>query len=172
MEEEFQTYTETGEPLDLVPRSIVHRDGLWHRATNVFVFRSNGHLITQRRAPHKDVYPDTWDLSVAEHLKPGEDYLAAAIRGTREELGITIETLTPVGDECSAKLDLPSVGVKNYEHQMTFTGISDATILPQDDEVAEIREYGMDELLNDMAKQPERFTPWFHDRLTVLLSNR
>jgi isopentenyldiphosphate isomerase len=57
VEEQFQTYTESGEPLTLVDRSIVHRRGDWHRAVQVFLFRSDGQLLVQQRAKGKDVCP-------------------------------------------------------------------------------------------------------------------
>lgn len=49
--------------------------GLLHRAVYVWVFRPDGALLVQRRSPHKKIGPGQLDLSVAEHLQPGENYL-------------------------------------------------------------------------------------------------
>ena len=38
-----------------------------------------------------------WDLSLAEHLSPGESYRDAAIRGLGEELGIPSDQVTLQG---------------------------------------------------------------------------
>jgi isopentenyl-diphosphate delta-isomerase type 1 len=77
-------------------RSIVHRRGLWHRGVDVFLFTREGKLLVQQRSKDRDVFPSALDSSVAEHLKAGEDYLRAAIRGLKEELGIEGIALRPV----------------------------------------------------------------------------
>lgn len=163
IEEQFETYSEAKELRDLVARSEVHRQGLWHRACNVFLFRSNGSLVIQRRHPDKDVYPDSWDLSVAEHLQPGESYLDAAIRGLDEELGISGVALMSLGLEVSARLDIPKLGIKDYEFQMSFYGYSDSEIILQAEEVAEVRLFELDDLEVAMLNSPDSFTPWFRD---------
>lgn len=98
MEEQFETFDDTGEPMGLVPRSRVHREGLWHRAVHVYLFRSDGRLLLQRRQRDKDICPGAWDLSAAEHLKPGETFRQGAIRGLQEELNVKGVELTPLGD--------------------------------------------------------------------------
>lgn len=45
MVEWFQTYDAEGALLELVPRAVVHREGLWHRAVNVFLFQPDGSLL-------------------------------------------------------------------------------------------------------------------------------
>ena len=48
-EEVFETFDAAGAPTGTAPRSRVHREGLWHRAANVLLFRSDGRLIVQQR---------------------------------------------------------------------------------------------------------------------------
>ena len=62
-EEQFEILDERGRPVGLAPRSRAHREGLWHRAVHVFVFRSDGRLLIQRRQYDKDICPGVWDLS-------------------------------------------------------------------------------------------------------------
>ena len=158
-EEWFQTYDEDGNKLALVPRSRVHATGLWHRAANVLLFRSNGKLLLQKRAAEKDVCPGLWDLSTAEHLIPGESYLEAASRGLAEELGIRQIALTPLGETVKVRLELP--GVCDCEFQQTFRGVSDAAVYPDPKEVAEVQTVTMAELHQQLELNPGRFTPWF-----------
>jgi isopentenyl-diphosphate delta-isomerase type 1 len=164
LEELFETYSEEGEPTGLVARDVVHRLGLWHRASNVFLFRTDGQLVVQRRHETKDVWAGAWDLSVAEHLEPGESFVAGAIRGLREELGITGVNLEPVSDIIRTKLEVAEQGVKDYEFQVSFRGVSDAALRPNISEVAEIRLYQLDELRAEMLNSPAKFTPWFRSR--------
>ena len=164
MEELFETFSEEGEPTGLVARDVVHKLGLWHRASNVFLFRTDGQLVVQRRHGTKDVWPGAWDLSVAEHLEPGESFVAGAIRGLSEELGITGVTLKPVSNVIRTKLEVAEQGIKDFEFQVCFRGVSDADVRPQTSEVAEIRLFQLDDLRVEMLSRPENFTPWFRSR--------
>ena len=152
MQELFETFSDEGEPAGLVARNVVHELGLWHRASNVFLFRTDGQLITQRRHMSKDVWPGAWDLSVAEHLKPGEDFLAGAIRGLSEELGIEGVRLEPVSDVIRARLEVAELGIKDYELQVCYRGVSDTNLMPQPDEVADIRLFALGDLKTAMHK--------------------
>ena len=142
----------------------MHKDGLWHRASNVFLFRPDGKLVVQRRHESKDVCPGLWDLSVAEHLEPHESFLAGAIRGIDEELGITGVRLERASNVIRATLDIAEFGIRDYEFQVSFRGEFAGEPAPNLSEVAEIRFVAVGELQTEMMQSPERFTPWFHGR--------
>ena len=161
MTELFETFDAAGRRLGLVPRHEVHARGLWHRSVHVFLFRSDGTLCIQRRAPNKDIYPGRWDLTVGEHLQPGEDYAAAAHRGLREELGIAAVELTPLGGERPFRCDLPERGIADHELQAAFRGVFDGALEPDGVEVAAVRSIGAAELHAWVARAPADFTPWF-----------
>lgn len=160
-EERFEVFSESGEALGLVPRSEVHARGLWHRSVHVFLFDAAGRLHLQRRASDKDICPDLWDQSAAEHLKPGESYAAGASRGLIEELGVTGVALTPLGAPYPARLDLPALGVHDYELQQSFRGVWAGALHPDPLEVAEVRTVTLATLADWMRAAPEDFTPWF-----------
>jgi len=164
MEELFETFNGQGQPTGLVARSRVHALGLWHKAVNVFLFRTDGRLIIQLRHESKDLCPGTWDLSVAEHLKPGESYLEGALRGLNEELGIDGVALQPIGKEVRTIFEVSALGIRDCELQMCFRGVSDAEIVLQVDEVAETRLLQPGDLKEAMRESPASFTPWFCDR--------
>lgn len=93
--EVFDIVDENDRVIGRAPRSRCHGDpSLIHRAVHVLVLNARGELLLQKRSRHKDVQPGRWDTSVGGHLDPGEDYLAAACREMREELGITGAPLT------------------------------------------------------------------------------
>src|SRR3990172_551320 len=77
-------------------RSKVHQLGLQHRGVHVFLFTQDGRLLIQKRSKGRSQYPSMWDCSVSEHVKAGESYLEAAIRGTREEMGLTQVDIQPL----------------------------------------------------------------------------
>ena len=160
-EELFATFSETGEPQGLVPRSRVHAEGLWHKSAQVFLFDGNGRLILQQRAVDKDVCPDLWDLSAAEHLKPGESWRDGALRGLAEELGVTGVDQTPLGEPFHGRLDQPTLGVRDYELQQAFTGTWDGSVTPDPDEVAAVQAVTLEALTAWVRERPQDFTPWF-----------
>jgi isopentenyldiphosphate isomerase len=163
-EEQFEILDEHGAAIGRAPRSRAHRDGLWHRAVHVFVFRTDGRLWIQRRQLHKDICPGAWDLSAAEHLKPGESYLDGAVRGLREELGVVEDVgLESIGAISPARLDLPALGVKDHELQQSFRCVYDGPVVPDPAEVAEVRTISLDELRAAFVERPNEFTPWFRD---------
>lgn len=160
-EELFETFTESGEPQGLVPRSRVHAQGLWHRSVQVFLFDDAGRLYLQRRVADKDVCAGLWDQSAAEHLTPGESWLDGAVRGLAEELGIGGVELTPLGEPFHGRLDQPERGIHDHELQQAFTGTWNGPVRPNPAEVAEVRPVPLDELATWTRRAPEAFTPWF-----------
>ena len=161
MEELFETFDDAGRLTGLVERSVVHAQGLWHRAAHVWLFSSDGRLHIQRRAAHKDLYANLWDFSVGEHLTPGESFEEGARRGLLEELDVTDVLLEPIGELRKMRLDAPELGIKDFELQQGFRGCHDGPVTPDPDEVAEVRLIAMDELASWLDESPSAFTPWF-----------
>lgn len=160
MVEWFQTYDAEGALLELVPRAVVHREGLWHRAVNVFLFQPDGSLLLQQRSSDKDICPGTWDLSVAEHLMPGEDYVDAAHRGLSEELSIKGVLLKPLGDELVWRFEDPDLNIKDNEFQQCFAGVTDKTARVDGVEGVSVRLISLGDLEVTMRESPDLFTPW------------
>jgi 16S rRNA (adenine1518-N6/adenine1519-N6)-dimethyltransferase len=71
-------------------RREIHRRGLLHRAIHIFWLRGDGQLCLQRRSYAKDNCPGLLSSSCAGHVDSGEDYLTAAVRELREELGVDV----------------------------------------------------------------------------------
>lgn len=167
-EEQFETFDRNGAPTGLVPRSRVHREGLWHRAANVFLFRPDGRLLVQRRHPGKDVWPGAWDLSVAEHLKPGETYHDAALRGLREELGVVDVSLEPLGGVVASRIVDERAGVHDCELQQAFRLVFEGAVSPDPAEVTATAEFPIEELARAFLRRPGDFTPWFRESVERL----
>ena len=47
-----------------------------------------GQLLLGRRAPHRRICPDTWDL-IGGHAEPGETLAETLVRELEEEIGVT-----------------------------------------------------------------------------------
>ncbi|XP_042468282.1 nudix hydrolase 3 isoform X2 [Zingiber officinale] len=91
-EEHLDVLTKTGEKTGVSkPRSLVHRDGDYHRAVHVWIYsESTQELLLQKRADCKASWPAKWDISSAGHISSGESSLLTARRELFEELGIDL----------------------------------------------------------------------------------
>jgi isopentenyldiphosphate isomerase len=171
LDELFETFDARGNPRGLAARPRVHALGLWHKSAHVFLFDTSGSLYVQLRAPDKDLYPDRWDYSVGEHLQPGESFLAGAVRGLREELGVVDDVaLQPVGTVRASSFDIPELGLHDRELQQAFRGVYDGPMHADPVEVAEVRRTPMIELEAWTARSPASFTPWFLRDLRELMA--
>jgi len=93
---------EWGRPID---KDWAHKRGVIHPTVHVLVFNLEKELIVQLRKKTKQTNPLHWDVSTTGHIDWGESPTDAAIRETREELGLQIsqKLLTPIGGWYSAK---------------------------------------------------------------------
>ncbi|KAL0033777.1 hypothetical protein WJX77_004816 [Trebouxia sp. C0004] len=106
----LEVVNDQNQVVGLEARSVIHSKGLRHRAVYCLVFDSKRRLLLQQRSPRKQIGPGQWDLSIAEHLAPGETYLQAAARGLHEELGIgcrPADLQGPMAPNHARKLEVP-----------------------------------------------------------------
>ena len=148
MEELFDVCTAQGVPTGRTcPRSEVHRRGLWHRSSHLWLFDGRGRVLLQQRHPGKETDPGRWDIAVAGHLSAGQSPLEAMVREAREELGLALDpgTLTFLG--ALSKEDLSPEFV-DREWQHLFAGHWDGGVedlILQADEVVGVRWMAVDE---------------------------
>jgi 16S rRNA (adenine1518-N6/adenine1519-N6)-dimethyltransferase len=84
----IQIVDEHDRPLRAGTKQEAWQKGLWHRVIEIMLEDGKGNVLLQHRSPGKDTYPNCWDDSVGGHVDAGEDYLEAAYRELREELGV------------------------------------------------------------------------------------
>ncbi|GHE01595.1 isopentenyl-diphosphate delta-isomerase [Defluviimonas sp. 20V17] len=137
----------------------VHRRGLRHKAVSVFVLDGE-ELLIQRRAMGKYHTPGLWANTCCTHPKWDEAPVDCAVRRLHEELGIT--GLYPNHrDRVEYRAD---VGDGMIEHEVVDIYIayasSDMKIVPNPEEVMAVRWVNLFDLDAEIARHPERFTPW------------
>ncbi len=157
--EELQIFDRAGRPSGVRPRHVVHAEGHWHKSAQVFLFNDQGQLLIQQRAIDKDLYAGLWDYSVGEHLKPDEDFLAGALRGLAEELGLTRVELSLLGD--IRHVTQRGAGFLDREIQQAFQGVVREFVTADPQEVAQVRFIGLDQIRVWVAQDETDFTPWF-----------
>lgn len=145
--------------LQPVGKLEVHQRGLRHKAVSVFVIDGSRVLI-QQRALSKYHTPGLWANTCCTHPRWDEDPAACAVRRLREELGIS--GLFPAfADRVEYRAE---VGNGLIEHELVDIFVAEAApglpVQPNPDEVAAIRWVDLYDLAAEVARNPEKFTPW------------
>ncbi|MBN2067101.1 MAG: NUDIX domain-containing protein [Candidatus Diapherotrites archaeon] len=156
-DEFFDVIDEKGKVLGKERRSAVHRKGLLHKGAYMFVLNGKGQIFIQKRSGLKDFFPGRWDMSAAEHLKLGESYEGGAARGLKEELGIENASVEKIGEK---EYHFKSEKREDNEINHVFKASFEGEIKLDSEEVSEGKWIERQELLKEMEKEPEKFTPW------------
>lgn len=145
-----------------ISRSAAHGNPeLIHRVAHVLVFNSRGQLYLQKRAADKDVQPGKWDTSVGGHVDSGESYLQAAVRETREELGITAEP-----GEFEFLYKYMHENSYETEYVSTYRLVWNGAVNIQESEIEEGRFWTIAEIMElETVNSDSIFTPNFMDEL-------
>ncbi len=72
-----------------VERDRAHAEGILHRSGMIFLVRSDGRILIQRRNAARKTYPESYDSSCSFHVTFGETYEEAAKRELIEETGVS-----------------------------------------------------------------------------------
>ncbi len=160
-EEIFDVVNDEDEVTGQEPRSTVHRTGLLHRGVHVWLFAPDGKVLIQRRTDDRPSDPGALDCSVSEHVKAGEDYLAAAHRGLQEELGLEGVDLYPV-----VKFKM-NYGPNDNEISELYQGRLKAgdRVRFDPEEVESVGFAELDELHRWLAEGVRPFSKWLHQML-------
>ena len=145
-------------------RSSVHGLGLQHRGVHVFLLARDGKMLVQKRSADRAASPSMLDCSVSEHVKSGESYFAAAVRGMREEMGVDGIEIKPL-----VRFRM-NYGENDNEISTLYEGVIDADKIKFDPvEIEEINYYSLDELQEMIKDGNGKFCGWFVELLNWYL---
>lgn len=99
-DEKWQEFRQNGErimnggrsPESGTPKKA--EEDIWVGTTIVWLYRKTQHgieLLFQKRSPYVDRYPNRWDISAGGHVNYNEEVVDAAVRETKEEVGVEID---------------------------------------------------------------------------------
>ncbi len=159
-----------------VDKLEAHVKGLRHKAVSVFVMDGTNVLI-QQRALSKYHTPGLWANTCCTHPHWDEDAGTCAVRRLKDELGIT--GLYPVyRDQLEYRAN---VGDGLIEHEVVdlFVAPASERTLELDlnpDEVMATRWVDIYELAAEVARHPDKYTPWLQiylaDHLDLVIADQ
>ena len=158
-------------PTGTAEKLAAHEQGLRHRAFSVFVFRQQVTLevLLQQRANTKYHSPGLWTNTCCSHPRPGEDILQAGQRRLQEEMGISAILSFAGKFHYIAHF---SNGLTENEIDYVLTAPLDHSIFQVNPaEAQDYRWVSLPKLQQELAEQPDKFTPWFKQALVIAEKN-
>lgn len=142
-----------GEKLD------THRKNILHRAFSVFLY-SEGKLLIQQREQSKYHSGGLWANSCCSHPRKGEEVIEAAQRRMEEELGVKEGTCKL--EEIDSFVYFQGYdGLSEYEYDHVIVGEYAGEIIPNPEEIQDVRWIGYEELERELLEKPQNFSAWF-----------
>ncbi|MDF1700230.1 MAG: isopentenyl-diphosphate Delta-isomerase [Planctomycetota bacterium] len=144
--------------LEYRPKADVHAgDGILHRAFSIFLFNEAGEVLIQRRAAGKPLWPGFWANACCSHPRRGETEAEAAVRRLTEELGI--EAVPEYVYTFTYHARYEDIG-SEHEVCSVFLARSDAPVIANESEVAELAWVTPAELDARLRDTPDEYSPW------------
>jgi len=157
-EEQVILVNEKDEQIGLMPKMEAHEKALLHRAFSVFVFNDKNELMLQQRAADKYHSPLLWTNSCCSHQRNRESNLEAGKRRLQEEMGFVCELKEVTSFIYKAPFDN---GLTEHELDHIMIGYYNEDPLINREEVESFKWMTVEEVKDDIAKQPKIYTEWF-----------
>jgi isopentenyl-diphosphate delta-isomerase len=138
-------------------KTLVHRQGLLHRAFSIFLVDRSGRLLLQKRQRGKYHSPGLWANSCCGHPRPGEQTIRAAHRRLREELGVASTLTFGFFARYRATLD---AGMHENEFVYVYFGPFKGRAKPDPTEISDIALLRVNEIRRRIAREPASFAAW------------
>lgn len=169
MEERVILVDKNGEEVGTAEKLRVHRVGELHRAFSIFVFDSKGKLLLQRRAQTKYHSGGLWSNTCCGHPRPDEPLHDAAHRRLREEMHFDCELREIFSFRYKVQF---ADDLFEHEYDHVFVGQHDAEPAPDPAEVDEWKWIDVEDLRQDIQKNPYRYTYWFRLCIDRVISHK
>ncbi|RXP52806.1 isopentenyl-diphosphate Delta-isomerase [Lutibacter sp. HS1-25] len=157
-EEQVILVNENDEQIGLMPKMEAHEKAVLHRAFSVFVFNDKNQLMLQQRAANKYHSPLLWTNTCCSHQRNGETNIEAGKRRLQEEMGFVCELEEKTWFIYKAPFDN---GLTEHELDHIMVGFYNEDPIINRDEVESFKYMTVEEVKEDMDKNPTIYTAWF-----------
>lgn len=143
-----------------------HRSGSLHRAVSIILFNQKGEMFLQKRAKEKYHSGGLWSNACCSHPRPGEQSNDAALRRTKEELGIEVKLSFAYSFIYKTTLD------NNFiEHELdhVYVGRFDGDFKINPEEIEGWKYLSYNKIKEDIQLHPSYYTYWFK---VIIAQNR
>lgn len=135
-----------------------HLDGKLHRAFSVLVFNSKGELLIQQRSKNKYHSAELWSNTVCSHPHPRQNILDEIHKRLKEEMGFDCPIRESFVFYYRKKF---RNGLIENEIDHVFVGEYNGKVIPNPEEVSSFKWISIEELKEDLKKNPNKYTYWF-----------
>lgn len=136
----------------------VHVKGLLHRAFSIIIFNSKNQMLIHRRADEKYHSPGLWTNACCSHLLEGASMDDVIYERLMHEMGINCKLERKFTFHYRVGFDH---GLIENEIDHVYFGFFDGDPKPNSSEVSEWKWIYMEDLYDDIHKNPKNYTYWF-----------
>lgn len=153
----IQIVDENDSPTGTATKNEAATQGLWYRAVRVMLIDEAGRILLQKRAGAKKSMPSLWDDSATGHVEGGEDYLAAARRELKEDLGLWAGNIKQIGI-FRTTAEYGGATVNRFNGVFSLKVRPDATFTVEHKQQAEVRWFSLQDAWQMIRDHPDQTT--------------
>ncbi|XOB42274.1 MAG: isopentenyl-diphosphate Delta-isomerase [Candidatus Nealsonbacteria bacterium] len=157
--EKLVLVNEKDEAIGLEEKVKCHQGkGIFHRAFTILLFDNKGQILIQKRGVSKMLWPMYWEATCSSHPQENETYEESGERRLEEEL--RIKASLKLADKFIYHLYYKDIGA---EHELcaTLVGQYDKENIDfNTDEVKDVKWITINELKQELNKNPQNYAPW------------
>jgi isopentenyl-diphosphate Delta-isomerase len=149
--------------IKLEEKMKVHELGLLHRAFSLIIFNSKNEMLIHKRALSKYHCPGMWSNACCSHPSLDNDIFFDIKKRLDEEMGMKVNNIKELFT-FTYKKEFNNGLIEN-EIDRIFIAFSDEKPNPNPEEVDDYKYIKLDELYEDIEKNPDNYTYWFKEIL-------
>lgn len=141
-------------------RSLVHKDGLWHRTVHIYYFIKKNdeyYFLIHLRSKEKDLSPNKWDTRFGGHLKSGQNIENTLLSELEEEIGLKADLNSFIPGNIRKKENFPN---NEFNYIYYYQGIENLNNLKfLDNEVQEVKWLSANNILKELKNNSSNWAP-------------
>jgi isopentenyl-diphosphate delta-isomerase len=136
----------------------VHEEGTLHRAFSIFIFNNKGEMLIHQRAHHKYHSPSLWTNACCSHLHENMTMDECVHDRLQFEMGFDANVDFQFKFTYHEQFEN---GLTEHETDHVYFGTWEGIPSPNPNEVVNYKWISINDLKNDLNKNPQNYTYWF-----------